>query len=499
MTVSFRLCFALLTAVTIALSSSAQEVANEMVKPCMSCEALSEVHLADVRIDSVVFNGADGYCQVLGMIGKEIAFELLLPQQWNRRFVMGGGGGFVGYIMNRARNSVKDGFATVGTDTGHRGQDAGWALNNMERQVNFGHLAVHRTAATSKAIIQHYYNAQPDYSYFIGLSRGGGQAMMEAQRYPEDFDGIVAGAPAFNWVGQAMEFVQNSKAVYPDPERIQGPLITRENLQLLHKMVMEHCDGLDGVRDSILNDPRDCKLNLGSIPRCKGNNPGPGCLTDRQLEAVRTVYNGVTIGSSKPHPGFAFGGEGEKTGWFPSIVGPNKGSAPYPTWQAFYGMETFRYLIFNDPEWSYRDYDFSGVYRDTRFASAYLDATQFDYRAFKEHGGKMIIYQGWIDPLISALDIVDHYEKALAVDPDLSSYIRLFMMPGVTHTGGNGPGKADWFTLIRDWVEKGISPERVTLSRSEKERIPMSRPVFPYPRKAIYDGNGDPNLESSFK
>lgn len=470
----------------------------------MPCHELVNLRFPEVRIDSASWirgkagGSVKGYCQVLGVIGKEISFELLLPDGWNKRFVMGGGGGFVGYVMNRARNSVDDGFATAGTDTGHKGTNARWGLNNMERQLNFGHMAVHRTAETSRAIIYRYYGTDPAYSYFIGLSRGGGQAMMEAQRYPEDFDGIVAGAPAFDWTGMAAEFIQNSKAVYPDPYRNKVPVIARENLKLLQRMILEECDALDGVRDSILNDPRVCKFDLARIPRCRGKSGGANCLTDAQREAIKSIYNGVGKGDNQKHPGFAFGGENEKTGWFPSIVGPNKGAAPYFTWQAFYGMETMRYLILNDSAWTYSNYDLSLLSVDTQYASSYLDATQTDYSAFKARNGKMIIYQGWIDPLISAMDIIGHYDKALATDAGLPDYIRLYMLPGITHTGGNGPGKADWFQLIRDWVEKDVAPDRVVVSKNENGKAVMSRPVYPYPRNARYKGTGDPNVESSF-
>lgn len=494
----------LIVSTGVVLETKALPAPSRTAKPCMPCRDLVKLRFPEVRIDSALWiagkpgNEGKGHCQVSGVIGTEISFELLLPDTWNKRFVMGGGGGFVGYVMNRARNSVDDGFATVGTDTGHKGIDAKWGLNNMERQLNFGHMAVHRTAETSRAIIYHYYQADPEYSYFIGLSRGGGQAMMEAQRYPEDFDGIVAGAPAFDWTGMAAEFIQNSKAVYPDPSRDTAPLITRDNLILLQSMILRACDALDGVRDSILNDPRECMFDLAQIPRCKGKSADANCLTDAQREAIKTIYNGTGTGESSMHPGFAYGGENEKTGWFPSIVGPNKGAAPYFTWQAFYGMETMRYLVLNDSTWTYANYDLSRLSHDTRFASSYLDATQTDYTAFKTSGGKMIIYQGWIDPLISAMDIIGHYEEALSKDAGLADYIRLYMLPGVTHTGGNGPGKADWFQLIQDWVEKGIAPGRVVVSKNEKGKTVMSRPVYPYPRSARYKGAGDPNVESSF-
>ncbi len=491
----------LATFVTCALSRSNCSSSEDEVRPCTPCSDLLRLRLPEVRIDTATSVAAnrgviESFCRVVGVIGTEIGFELLLPDQWNQRFVMGGGGGFVGYIMNRARNSVYDGYATVGTDTGHRGTDASWALNSIERQLNFGHMAIHRTALTSKSIISHYYGADPRYSYFIGLSRGGGQGMMEAQRYPGDFDGIVAGAPAFNWTGMAAEFLDNLRVVYPNGA--QTPVITRANLELLNRMILDRCDGLDGVRDGILNDPRDCDFDLDLVPICSNGVSDSNCLTESQRAAFQRIYEGVEGKGWRKHLGFPFGGEAERTGWYPSIVGPNNGSAPYPTWQAFYGMEVFRYFIFNDPAWDYSSYDVSRLVDDTRFASAFLDAVSIDYSAFKERGGKMIIYQGWVDPLISSLDIIDHYEEAKERDPVLSDYIRLFMLPGVTHTGGNGPGRSDWFTHIRDWVERGVAPERVVVSRSDDSGT-MTRPVFPYPRKAVYDGKGDPARETSFR
>ncbi|ODS86987.1 MAG: hypothetical protein ABS46_00505 [Cytophagaceae bacterium SCN 52-12] len=482
----------------MAVAAPAARAGDGLKNPCRSCESLKELLLPDVRIDSVSVLTRPDICVLTGVIGREITFELLLPAQWNGRFVMGGGGGFVGYVMNRARNMAFDGFATVGTDTGHKGTDAGWGLNDMERQLNFGHAAVHRTAEVARAVIRHYYAAPPRYSYFIGLSRGGGQAMMEAQRYPHDFDGIVAGAPAFNWVGMATKFNLNTRVLYGSPENRQ-PAITRDHLRILQQRILEHCDAYDGVRDSILSDPLRCDFNLEDLPRCKSDIPGEDCFTGKQIDALKSIYAAVREGDKVIHGGFPFGGEDEKTGWFPSVTGPIEGSKPYPTWQAFYGMETFKYLVFNDGEWRYDRYDWQRVYRDTRYAAAYLNATGTDYSAFRARGGKMILYQGWADPLISALDLVRHYEEAVSADTHPEDHIRLFMLPGVTHTGGNGPGKADWFRLISDWVEKGIAPERVIVSKTEDGKVVMTRPVFPYPRVPVYDGAGDPDRESSFK
>src|SRR6266436_4685720 len=206
----------------------------------LTVEELRQVRLPDVVLESVTAVNAGvqkkSGVQVKGIIGEHIRFELLLPDAWNGGFVMGGGGGFVGTIQNAARDSVNKGYATVGTDTGHQsepGYMAGWALDNLEAKVNFGHLAVHRTAEVAKALIRGYYRTDAAYSFFVGCSRGGGQAMMEAQRYPKDFDGIVAGAPAFHWPGLAATSITIAKALYPDPEHLHSTVLTKESLQKL--------------------------------------------------------------------------------------------------------------------------------------------------------------------------------------------------------------------------------------------------------------------------
>ncbi len=483
----------------------AQTANNSDKTPCMPCEELKNLILLDVTIsEAIQLEAPVTHCKLVGTIGKEINFELLLPKDWNSRFVMGGGGGFVGSIQNMARSSINEGYATGGTDTGHQGIGikADWALNNMERQVNFGHLAVHRTVVVSKEIIRRFYCSAPEYSYFIGCSRGGGQAMMEAQRYPNDFDGIVAGAPAFNWPAIGAEFIQNIQIIYPDPTKLDEPVITLANLQLLQTKILDQCDTIDGIKDQILNDPRDCDFDVDLLPRCPENAVRDNCFTSTQLEAIKVVYAGVTIQKEEIYPGFPFGGENEPGGWLPWIVGPNKETMElnFPTLHFAFGTEMFKYLVFQDPNWDYSSYDFSNFSNTTRYASSYLDATSTDYSAFKNRGGKMIIYHGWNDPALSAFATIEHYNAAKKEDGEIGEYIRLFLLPGVLHCGGGpGPSQADWVELVRNWVEKGIAPERVVLSKTEDEKVFMTRPVFPYPKKAIYDGKGDPNKESSFK
>ncbi len=484
---------------------ASQESLDPANNSCIACEEIFDLRFPDVLItEATMISEKTSYCRVLGTIGKEIDFELLLPVDWNGRFFMGGGGGFVGSIANGARWSVHNGYATSGTNTGHKGNGikADWALDNMGRQINFGHLAIHRTALVSKAIIAEYYCHDPAYSYFMGCSRGGGQAMMEAQRYPEDFNGIIVGAPAFGWPALAAEFVQNIQAIYPDPDNLTEPIITKNNLAMLQEAILDQCDMLDGIKDNILNDPSVCDFDLSVLPTCPDGAIGEDCFTVRQLAAIQSVYDGIASHQEDIYPGFPLGGENEPGGWMPWITGPNDRSMGlgFPSLQFGFGTEIFKYLIFQDPEWDYSKYDYSDFFEETRYASAYLDATSTDYSEFNKRKGKMIIYHGWNDPALSAYATIEHYEALREKDSAISDYVRLFLLPGVLHcSSGPGPDKADWIGLLRDWVENGRAPERVIMSKVRNGQVEMTRPVFPYPRKAIYDGKGDPNLEGSFK
>ena len=452
---------------------------------CIPCEKLTGLRLPDVKINSAeTVTTGSAHCKVLGVIGKEIKFEILLPDNWNNVFIMGGGGGFVGTIQNAARSSVNQGFATSGTDTGHDGTKypgAGWALNDMERQLNFGHLAVHRTAEVSKSIIQSYYGSRPEYSYFIGCSRGGGQAMMEAQRYPEDFDGIVVGAPAFRWTAIAAEAVQNTQAVYPSG--FSKPLLTDDHIRILQEAVLRQCDMTDGVRDSILNNPADCKFNFSSLPKCPGDVQGKECFTTAQINAIKKIYEGADAGYGITYPGFPYGGEYEPGGWMTWIVGSEEIAKKnvYPSLHAYFGIEIFKYLILQDPDWDYTLYDFRRYEKELRYAAAYLDATSTDYSGFRDRKGKIIFWHGWNDPALSAFATIEHYNAVKKKDPDVSKYMRLYLLPGVLHCGGGeGPSGVDWITLIRDWVEKDIAPLKIIAVKNVNGKMVMSRPVSPY-------------------
>jgi feruloyl esterase len=479
-----------------------QNSGKDTLKPCMECKELLNLDLPDLRITEAELTGTKiKYCRVRGIIGSEIKFELRLPESWNLRFIMGGGGVFVGSIMNQAAWRVNQGYATVGTDTGHEGAltEGSWALNNIERQANFGFLAVHRTTEVSKAIIANFYGSKPRYSYFSGCSRGGGQALMEAQRYPNDFDGIICSGPAFDWPGMALELIDNYKAQYPTGNQQEDGVLTSGKIKLLEKIILDQFDGLDGVKDNIINDPGAYSINYSTLRVCPDRLPSDDCFTRDQIKVIKAFYNGVSVNDSVIYPGYPLGSE---PGWysFQLTIDTTVAKLGQKTLFGAFGSEILKYLVFNDPEWNLYDYDFSNFFKNTKYAAAYLNSTSTDYMEFKKNGGKMIIYQGWSDMVISAFKTIQYYNEIKSADKEAGEYIRLFLLPGGGHCGiGDvGPTDVDWLEYLRDWVENGNPPEKVILSKSEKNQVIMTRPVFPYPAKTVYNGKSDPNDANSF-
>lgn len=523
--------FALLTTMLVGCNK-AQETTQEQTKaqkptvqqtsataPVCAKEPLPS--LPDVRITSVAAESAPApHCKVAGTIGKEIHFELLLPENWNGKFVMGGGGGFVGSVQNTSLmfGSLQAGYATVGTDTGHQDHplSARWAHNNPERLVNFGHKAVHRTAVTAKALTKSYYQNEIARSYFTGCSRGGGQGLMEAQRYPEDFDGIVAGAPAYNWAPGIAALTQISQAMYPDPNNLQEAVVGSKEQELIESSYLAMCDEQDGIKDGILNDPRQCKFDVTTL-LCKDKKTD-SCLSKQQLAAVKVVYDGPkdSKGNSLFY-GFPFGGETAEGGWSRWLTGGLKYQAGEeefqsgveagdfegpvaPSFHYGFGIGIMKYFVYNDPDWTYQNYNFDNLRKDSERVAEILNATNPDLSSFRKRGGKLILYSGWSDAAAPGAAVTGYYEDVLAHDKTAADDTRLFMMPGVEHCfGGPGPSFVNYLTEIDKWLESGKVPDQVTAYWLDEKMQPNgSRPVCAYPKVAMYDGKGDSRDVASF-
>ena len=462
------------------------------------CAQLTQLTLPDVKVTgAVAVPGGTGtikvaHCKVSGVVGTEIKFVLLLPDSWNHKFLMGGGGGFVGTIDNQAMASVNAGYATVGTDTGHQGSviDAKWALNNEERRLNFGYLAVHRVAETSKLILRGYYGGHETRAYFSGCSNGGRQALMEAQRYPDDFDGIVAGAPAYDFTGIGAQFIKDVRAQFPDSKNLT-PLLPPDTLKAVAAQVLDKCDALDGVKDGVMEDPRQCKVDVATLTG----------LSAAQQAALKTIYAPTRAGGAVAYAGQPFGGEGDAAGWPAWISGttPREGQAAAPSLRYSFGTQLFKYIVFNDPDWDYTKYDLSTWKTDTQRTAAFLNATSTDLSAFKRKGHKLLLWHGWADAGLSPLATIDYYDAVKKRDPKAGEFVEMFMLPGVLHcAGGTGPDTADWAAAIDGWVESGKAPQRIVASKMASGAVARSRPLCPYPQHAVYSGTGSTDLAENF-
>jgi feruloyl esterase len=497
---------AILLALVVAAPATAQDTRITRVA-VTNCAAVAALALPDVRITaaSAVAPGeriSVPHCKVSGVIGREIRFELLLPDSWNERFVMGGGGGFVGAIDNQALGSINAGYATVATDTGHRGDgmDATWALDNLERQVNFGHLAVHRTAVVARAIAQGYYGSAPRYSYFVGCSNGGRQGLMEAQRYPDDFDGIVSGAPALNFTNIAVSFVKNMQALYPNPSATGAGIVSPDNLTLVASTVMDACDASDQVKDGVIDDPRVCRVDVSTLPVCANDVAAAGCVTAAQRTAIARIYAPLVVNGVTVYPGQPPGGEAETGGWRSWITGPmSPNPAAPPSAQWAFGTQFFKHFVFSDPAWSYVGYDFSTWARDTKQAGSMLNADSPDLSAFTTRRGKLLLWHGWSDAALNALETIRYYDRVVQRDPAMAASVRLFMLPGVQHCGGGaGADAVDWLAALRAWVEGGEAPTRLIATKRARGAAVRTRPVCTYPQRAVYVGTGSTDAAESF-
>jgi feruloyl esterase len=495
------------------------------------CASLRNLQLTDTKITlaepvtSGVLAIADAgapmhdlpaFCRVAGEFhpasDSKIRFEVWLPAQgWNGRLLGGGNGGFAGSIYyGQLAGYLKRGFAVAGTDAGHQaeGTDATWAYGHPEKVKDFGWRAIHVTAERAKQILNAYYGKAVDKAYFDACSDGGREALMEAQRFPEDYDGILAGAPANAWSTMLAAGASAMQSLFGDP----AAYVPDRKLPALQRAALAACDELDGVKDGVITDPAKCHFDP-QVLLCKVEDSAQ-CLTQAQVDSVRALYGGIKDEQGKTmFPGYSMGDE---TSWKAWIVGEDPGSSLSSQFVQNY----FRYMVADDPKMNVLTARVGELLHASREKeAAALDSTDPDLSRFAARGGKLILYHGWNDPAISPGNSVAYYESVEQAmgQEKVQGFVQLYMIPGMEHCGG-GPGASSFgqfgqetvkgpkyglFDSLENWVEKGSPNEDVVATKyaagaNGSMKAAFTRPLCAYPKVARYKGSGETSDAANF-
>jgi feruloyl esterase len=503
---------ALLASATTALAQKPCDQISAVKLPSISISSATSIPAGPYSIQGTQarpFSGeVPAFCRVVAVVPPEVGFEIWMPERWNGKLLAVGNGGLAGTISYGAMlKPLLRGYAVSSTDTGHVGantNDGTWALGHYQRVVDFADRGVHVMAEADKVILRAFYGKAPAHSYFNGCSQGGHEALIEAQRYPDDFEGIIAGDPANNWTRHyAGGHLWTAMAMEGDG------YIPAAKIPVLAEAVNAECDALDGVRDGVLSDPRRCHFDPAKL-LCK-NGDAPTCLTGPQVEAVRKLWTGLRDSNGDQiYPGIMPGGEAGPGGWANWITGPEPGKSAH----ANLGVPFYRFMVFEDANWDFRNFRFEaadGFDSDVDFTDHKLgglfNATNPDMTAFQTRGGKLIQYHGWSDPDITPLNSIQYYQsvaKFMAQGGNhgvrkTKEFYRLFMVPGMQHCNG-GPGATtfDMVEPLENWVEKGVAPERVAAARVVNGQTERTRPLCAYPFEAKWTGTGSTDDAANF-
>jgi feruloyl esterase len=501
-TTSAAVLAAVVAAVAVSFTTPARAAA--------SCENVAALALPNAKITSAqtVAAGAftppgrgatagaaslPSFCRVAATLApsadSDIKIEVWLPTSgWNGKFQGVGNGGWTGSInIGALSEALRRGYAAASTDTGHEGGSGQFALGHPEKLVDFGWRAVHEMTVKSKAVVNAFYGSAPQRSYWVGCSSGGKQGLREAQKFPADYDGIVAGAPANYWTHLVTQSVWVAQATLKDP----ASSIPREKYAVIHDAALAQCDANDGVRDGVIEDPSRCQFDPKTL-LCS-NGDGPSCLTAPQAAAAQKIYapakNPRT--GQEIFPGLAIGSE---RGWAALAGGPRPLSI---------AEDHFKYVVFKNPDWDFKTLDFD---RDLDLADRIdrdfgLNANDPNLQAFATRGGKILMYHGWNDQLISPPNSINYLKSVeSALGPTKTAdLMRLFMVPGMTHcAGGDGTSAFDMLKALEQWVEQGQAPARIVASRFANDKLVRTRPLCPYPQIARYSGSGSTDDEANF-
>lgn len=451
------------------------------------------------------------FCQVDGHVatpGNTVNFRLGLPERWNGKYYFSGVGG-LGGRFGRLNAGLERGYATASTDTGHDDDDEDWAQDRA-KQIDYGYRGTHVTAVAGKALTSSFYERQVERAYFNGCSNGGRQALMEVQRFPSDFDGVIAGDPATGTpmqAGRALVFQKmlQSRATY----------LPIEKVNMLAEATLAFCDAADGLKDGLVSAPRKCKFKPETL-RCKGGD-FPTCLTEPQLAVVQQIYNGAKLANGETYAyGFPLGHEDGRTGWQQWTIGANPPTEAADGTLNFVGRarpsgfrlseENFKFLALqdnNDPTFSWRTFTLDRDLPRMKYMSEILSPLDTDIRPFREAGGKLLLYHGLADPAISAYGTEDYYNKVARIvggQDVAASFANLYLVPGMHHcSGGPGPNQFDMLTVLERWVEQGVAPGAVEATHKTDDVVDRTRPLCPYPQVARYTGSGSIDEAKNFR
>ncbi len=494
-----------------------------------TCDDIDKLATKEVSISSTEMVAAKGdlpsYCRVTGTIQPQIGFEMRLPvENWNGKFYMAGCGAFCGAVgsdtpgfINSINYGLKRNYAVSTMDSGHEAAskvDGSWAHNNRDAEHNWGHRAVHKTANLTKLAIDEYYGNKPDLSYFAGCSTGGRMGAMEASKYPEDFDGIISGAPALNYTSLVATYF--AWMVQHNTDKNGNEVISAHDLSIVENHIYDECDGKDGVVDGLIDDPRACNFRPQQL-LCE-NGQAEACLTAPQVSALEKLYSRPT--NSKGDALFAgavpIGAEHFWKVWFTASPKDKKAMNKKVALKAKGLMSALNqnflsYMAFeNDPgdKISPTTYDFDKHPEKLDYMSNIYNADNPDLAKFKERGGKFLLWHGWGDMIIPPDMSIDYYERMVNRFGGIEKtqeFARFFLFPGMDHCGlVQGPGATqsgfDLLTALENWVERDTAPETVLLTKFDKDKKPVwTRPSCAYPQVSLFNGKGDASSPDSYQ
>jgi feruloyl esterase len=414
----------------------------------------------------------------------DIAAEIWLPENWNGKLLIIGSGGWGGAIDYQGMAlAVRRGYAVGATDDGHRTSGASFILGHPQKFIDFAYRAEHETTLAAKALVKARYARVPSHSYWQGCSGGGREGLIQAYRYPDEFDGIIAGDPA--------NIRRNAWALWLASQSLKDPAayIPPSKYPMIHDAVLAACDANDGLKDGLIDEPEKCHVEFTAL-QCKTQD-GPDCLTARQVQTARTMISPATSKSGAEL--FARLEPGTELRWGRMAAGPGP---------ADLFLDEYRYVVYQDANWDWHSFDLD---RDAAKADAIdrdLDEMDPHLGAFAKHGGKLLLYHGWADQQVAPGSTIDFFSSArrLSSGPQQAgNWIRLFMAPGMAHcAGGEGPDTFDSLSALEQWVEQGHAPERIVAAHRSSGKVDRTRPLCAYPQVARYNGTGSIDAAENF-